>query len=140
MLQMLLQGDELGLPSDETPCAHDRGVVEETLLNYTFGWTICYRSLGNGLLLAMAGEQDRVATSDSHVLAVTGEERIGWIALPDSRGRAGHYHRATRPLSLADAVLIASARPGDRIATADPHVLAVAREEQIEPLEPPEQG
>lgn len=54
--------------------------------------------------------------------------------------RAGHYHRSTRPLSLADAVLIASAKPGDRIATADPHVLAVAREEKIEPLELPKQG
>jgi predicted nucleic acid-binding protein len=54
--------------------------------------------------------------------------------------RAGHYHRSTRPLSLADAVLIASAGPGDRIATADTHVLAVAREEEIEPLELPGQG
>jgi uncharacterized protein with PIN domain len=44
-------------------------------------------SLGDCLLLAMAGEQDRVATSDPYVLTVAGEERIGWIALPDSRGR-----------------------------------------------------
>ena len=48
---------------------------------------MCQSSLGDCLLLAMAGEQDRVATSDPHVLAVAGEERIGWIALPDSRGR-----------------------------------------------------
>jgi len=41
--------------------------------------------------------------------------------------RAKHYDRSTRPISLADAVLIASARSGDRIATADPDVLAVAR-------------
>ncbi len=54
--------------------------------------------------------------------------------------RAGHYHRSSRPLSLADAVLIASTKPGDRIATADPHVLAVAREEAIDVLELPEQG
>ncbi len=54
--------------------------------------------------------------------------------------RANHYHRTSRPLSLADAVLIASAKPGDRIATADPHVLAVAAEERLEPLALPGQG
>jgi len=42
--------------------------------------------------------------------------------------RAQRYSRATRPLSLADAILLASARPGDRIATADPLVLDVAHE------------
>jgi hypothetical protein len=46
--------------------------------------------------------------------------------------RSGHYHRSTRPISLADAVLIASANPGDRIATADPDVLAVASAEKLE--------
>lgn len=46
--------------------------------------------------------------------------------------RAGHYHRSSRPISLADAVLIGSARPGDRIATADPDVLAVAKAEKLE--------
>jgi predicted nucleic acid-binding protein len=45
--------------------------------------------------------------------------------------RAGHYHRSSRPISLADAVLIASAGPGVRIATADPDVLAVAEAEGI---------
>jgi predicted nucleic acid-binding protein len=53
--------------------------------------------------------------------------------------RANHYHRSSRPLSLADTVLIASAKPGDRIATADAHVLAVAREEKLEPLALPGQ-
>lgn len=45
--------------------------------------------------------------------------------------RARHYHRSARPISLADAILIASAGRGDRIATADPHVLAVAETEGI---------
>ncbi|HXF71163.1 MAG TPA: PIN domain-containing protein [Actinomycetota bacterium] len=45
--------------------------------------------------------------------------------------RARHYHRSARPISLADAVLVASAQPGDRIATADPDVLAVATAEGI---------
>jgi len=54
--------------------------------------------------------------------------------------RARHYHRSQRPISLADAVLLASASPGDRIATADPHVLAIAAQEQVEPVPLPEQG
>ncbi len=54
--------------------------------------------------------------------------------------RARHYHRSTCPISLADAVLLATARPGDRLATADPDVLAVAHREEIEPLALPEQG
>ncbi len=44
-------------------------------------------SLGDCLLLAMTGVQDTLASADSHVLAVANEERIAWIALPDSRGR-----------------------------------------------------
>lgn len=54
--------------------------------------------------------------------------------------RARHYHRSSCPISLADAVLLATARPGDRLATADPDVLAVASREAIEPLALPEQG
>jgi PIN domain nuclease of toxin-antitoxin system len=45
--------------------------------------------------------------------------------------RARHYHARTCAISLADAVLLASATAGDRIATADPAVLAVARHEQL---------
>jgi predicted nucleic acid-binding protein len=54
--------------------------------------------------------------------------------------RAKHYHRTSCPLSLADAVLIASAKQDDSIATADPHVLAVAKIEKIKPVALPEQG
>jgi predicted nucleic acid-binding protein len=54
--------------------------------------------------------------------------------------RARHYHRASRPISLADAILIASAGPGDRIATADPDVLAVAQVEHIATVPLPSQG
>ena len=53
--------------------------------------------------------------------------------------RATHYHRASRPISLADAVLIASAKQADRVATADPDVLAVAGAEGITSLELPGQ-
>lgn len=45
--------------------------------------------------------------------------------------RARHYHRASRPISLADAILIGSAARGDRIVTADPHVLAIAAAEGL---------
>ena len=51
--------------------------------------------------------------------------------------RARHYHRATRRISLADAVLLATASTGDRVATADPDVLAVAATEGIATLELP---
>lgn len=54
--------------------------------------------------------------------------------------RAKHYHRSLRPISLADAVLIASTNQGDRIATADPDVLAVASAEELETIELPGQG
>ena len=54
--------------------------------------------------------------------------------------RAEHYHRSRRPLSLADVILIASARRGDRIATADPDVLSTADELGIETVELPGQG
>jgi predicted nucleic acid-binding protein len=54
--------------------------------------------------------------------------------------RARHYHRSSRPISLADAVLIGSAERGDRIATADPDVLAVAKAEKLESVALPGQG
>ena len=54
--------------------------------------------------------------------------------------RSRHYHRATRPISLADTILLASAGPEDRIATADPVVLAVARDEGLRSIELAGQG
>ena len=49
--------------------------------------TRCPLSLGDCLLLAMAGTGDQLVTADPHVLAVAAEERIEWVAVPDSRGR-----------------------------------------------------
>jgi predicted nucleic acid-binding protein len=54
--------------------------------------------------------------------------------------RARHYHRSSRPISLADAVLVASARQGDQIATADPDILAVADAEGLGLVTLPGQG
>jgi PIN domain nuclease of toxin-antitoxin system len=55
--------------------------------------------------------------------------------------RTEHYHRKTRPLSLADVTLLAAARPRDRIASSDSDVLATAAELSIETIElPPSTG
>lgn len=62
------------------------------------------------------------------------------IARSAAEIRAKHYHRSLRPISLADAVLIASAKRADRIATADPHVLAVAEAQERESVALPGQG
>jgi PIN domain nuclease of toxin-antitoxin system len=62
------------------------------------------------------------------------------LAVSAAEMRASHYHRTSRPISLADAVLLASAKTGDRIATADPDVLAIADIEKLATVELPEQG
>lgn len=49
--------------------------------------------------------------------------------------RARHYHRTRRPVSLADCALIASAGPGDAIASLDATLIATARDEQVEIVE-----
>ncbi len=55
--------------------------------------------------------------------------------------RFEHYHRKTRPLSLADVILLAAARPADKIASPDSDVLAVAAELRIVTIElPPSSG
>jgi len=46
--------------------------------------------------------------------------------------RAAYYAKGTCELSLADCMLLASAAPGDKIATADPSIASVARAEGIE--------
>lgn len=54
--------------------------------------------------------------------------------------RSKHYHRRNRSLSLADAILLAASQRGDRIASSDPDVLAVAAELGIETIELPHSG
>jgi hypothetical protein len=54
--------------------------------------------------------------------------------------RAQHYHRSKRPISLADCLLVAAAGPDDRIATADPDVLAVAAAEDRGTIVLPAEG
>jgi hypothetical protein len=62
------------------------------------------------------------------------------IACRAGQIRARHYHRSVRPISLADAVLVASAGVGDRVATADPAVLAVAAAEGVATVPLPGEG
>ena len=45
--------------------------------------------------------------------------------------RAAHYHRSSCPISLADAVLVASAPLGGRIASSDGALLTVAASEGV---------
>lgn len=90
----------------------------------------------HGLPIARAMEAlDPLLQGPLGVIALDAE-----IARSAAEMRAGHYHRSTGPISLADAVLLASTTPGDRIATADPDVLAIAEAEDVETVVLPEQG
>ncbi|HET7589068.1 MAG TPA: PIN domain-containing protein [Solirubrobacterales bacterium] len=51
--------------------------------------------------------------------------------------RTEHYHRKRCSLSLADATLLAAPAPGDKIASSDADVLAVAAELGIETIKLP---
>lgn len=59
------------------------------------------------------------------------------VAMKAAKVRVGHYSRSELPLSLADAVLIASAGPGDRVASSDSVLLAVATASGLETIELP---
>lgn len=63
------------------------------------------------------------------------DEAIAWRAA-DVRRR--HYRRRASPLSLADCFAVATVRPGERLATADPDLARVARAEGIDVLALPD--
>jgi len=56
------------------------------------------------------------------------DERAAWRA---GTLRVRHYRRRDCPVSIADCLLLAVTGPEDRVATADPQVLAVAQAEGI---------
>jgi len=60
---------------------------------------------------------------------------VAWRAA-DARRR--HYRRRASELSLADCVALATVRPGDRLATADPALARAARADGIDVLALPE--
>lgn len=80
----------------------------------------------------------RLAAVPAKVLRVVPlDERQTWRA---AQLRVAHYHRTKCPLSLADCVLLASVGPDDRLATADPHVLAAADREGLATVPLPGRG
>jgi predicted nucleic acid-binding protein len=73
------------------------------------------------------------------------ESRLLDVAAPDATDalraaelRIAYYRRRERPLSLADCFLVAAATREDHIATSDPAVAEVAREEGIAVLPLPD--
>jgi PIN domain nuclease of toxin-antitoxin system len=55
--------------------------------------------------------------------------------------RAAHYHRTRRPVSLADCVVAATAAAGAAaVATSDPHLLELCRDERIDRVPLPDSG
>lgn len=60
-----------------------------------------------------------------------------WHAWRAAELRARHYDRRTSPVSLADCCLVAVATPADRVATADPALLEMARAEGVGTVELP---
>ena len=65
---------------------------------------------------------------DEVVEVVPGTLSTAWRA---AELRLRHYNARSRPVSLPDCVLIASAGPGDRVATKDRAVVDVARAEGV---------
>jgi predicted nucleic acid-binding protein len=64
------------------------------------------------------------ALIDEVVPVLPADQRIAWRA---GELHATHYHRIRAALSLADCLLLATAEPDDRIATADAAVIATAQ-------------
>jgi predicted nucleic acid-binding protein len=61
------------------------------------------------------------------------------LAIRSGLLRARHYHRKNRAVSLADCVAAETARPlGCRLASADPHLLDLCRDERIAVLPLPD--
>jgi len=84
-------------------------------------------------LVRLMGAQEEEAVLDLAQLglALPVPVEVG-IGLHAGLLRARHYHRTSRAVSLADCVAAETARPpGSRLASADPHLLDVCREEGI---------
>lgn len=71
------------------------------------------------------------------VAVVAADEEIAWRT---AELRRRHYRRQDSELSLADCVALATARQGDRLATADPPLARAARAEGIELLALPDRN
>jgi predicted nucleic acid-binding protein len=75
----------------------------------------------------------QLRSSVLHVLPSSEDD--AWRA---GRLRARSYHRTHAAISIADAFLVAAARPGDSVASGDAGVIAVARSEGLDVIPLPD--
>lgn len=84
-------------------------------------------------LVRVVGTSDEDAVLDVAQLGLSDAPPVDAdLALRAALRRAGHYHRTSRAISLADCVAAEAARMiGTGLATADPHLLDLCRAEGI---------
>jgi predicted nucleic acid-binding protein len=124
----------IGGPSTEQVRAILReGATGIATANLVEALDVCERSYG----IAVARTMDLLEPLFGGLLTAVSLDAATAVRAASLRAR--HYDRSTRPLSLADAILLASLRANDRLATADPHVLAVAAVEGLETTRLPPQ-
>jgi predicted nucleic acid-binding protein len=85
-------------------------------------------------LVRLAGAEEDGAALDVAQLGLSSPSPIEvGVAMRSGLLRARHYHRTNRAVSLADCVAAETARSADaRLASADPHLLDLCRDEGIE--------
>ena len=84
-------------------------------------------------LVRLMGADEDSAVLDLAQLGLASPSPVdAGVALQAGLLRARHYHRKSRPVSLADCIAAEMARPaGDQLATADAHLLDLCHEEGI---------
>lgn len=84
-------------------------------------------------LVRLAGAEEDEAVLDVAQLGLSSPSPLDvGVAMRSGLLRARHYHRTNRAVSLADCVAAETARTEDaRLASADPHLLDLCREEGI---------
>jgi len=113
--------------ADEVKALLGEGEAVATSLNVAEAVDVAARIYG-AREDAVRGSIELLAAND--LLTVSAPDlAIGFRA---AQLRIAYYRRRERALSLADCFLLASAAPGDRVATSDPAVAEVARLEGIE--------
>ena len=84
-------------------------------------------------LVRLAGAEEDEAVLDLAQLGLSSPSPVEvGVAMRSGLLRARHYHRTNRSMSLADCVAAETARSADaRLASADPHLLDLCRDEGI---------
>jgi PIN domain nuclease of toxin-antitoxin system len=93
-------------------------------------------------LIRLAGADEEDAALDVAQLRLDSPSPVdAALALQAGLLRARHYHRKNRAVSLADCVAAETARPaGSSLASADPHLLDLCRDEGIASIPLPDSG